>query len=54
VVRPNTEQQIAYVNEWGTVLETLPSVTDPLNSTVDATLSHFSEYVQLSTYAVVY
>lgn len=54
MVRPNTEQQIAYVNEWLTILETLPSVTDPLNRTVDATLSHFSEYVQLSTYAVVY
>jgi len=48
------EQKVAYVNEALTILETPPSVSDPLSSTVDARLSHFSEYVLLSTYAVVY
>jgi hypothetical protein len=53
-VGPNAEQKVAYVNESLQILETPPSVSDPLSSTVDARLSHFSEYVLLSTYAVVY
>jgi hypothetical protein len=54
LVVQEAEQKVAYVNESLTILETPPSVTDPLSSTVHAKLSHFSEYVLLSTYAVVY
>ena len=54
LVTQEAEQKVAYVNESLTILETPPSVADPLSSTVDAKLSHFSEYVLLSTYAVVY
>jgi hypothetical protein len=53
-VVPGFEQKVAYVNESLRILETPPSVSDPQSSTVDARLSHFSEYVLLSTYAVVY
>jgi hypothetical protein len=53
-VRRQAEQKVGYVNESLTILETPPSVSDPLSSTVDARLSHFSEYVLVSTYAVAY
>jgi hypothetical protein len=53
-VTPDATQQVAYTTESLKVLETQPSVTDPVNQTVDAKLFHFSDYVILSTYAVAY
>jgi hypothetical protein len=54
VVNPGAEQRIVQVNESFSIIETPPSESDPLTQTVGAKLSHFSDYVQLSTYAVVY
>jgi hypothetical protein len=54
MVNPGAEQQIVQVNESLSIIETPPSENDPLTETVGAKLSHFSDYVQLSTYAVVY
>lgn len=53
-VPPGATQRIAYVNESLAVLETPPSYSDPLTQTVDGRIAHFSDYVILSTYAVVY
>jgi hypothetical protein len=53
-VAPDADQAVAYVNESLVILETTPSVSDPASLTVDSKLAHFSEYVLLSTYAVVY
>jgi hypothetical protein len=54
LVSASAEQQIAYLNSLSGVLEPTPSVTNSLDRTVAGVLSHFSEYVLLSTYAVVY
>lgn len=51
---PGADQKVVYVNESLSILETTPSVSDPASLTVDSKLAHFSEYVLLSTYAVVY
>jgi hypothetical protein len=53
-VTSNAKQHVVYVDAALNVLEITPSTTDPAAGTVDATLKHFSEYVLLSTYAVVY
>jgi hypothetical protein len=53
-IAPGANQEVAYVNESLVILETTPSVSDPASFTVDSKLTHFSEYVLLSTYAVVY
>jgi hypothetical protein len=53
-VAPGSDQKVVYVNESLSILETTPSVSDPASLTVDSKLAHFSEYVLLSTYAVVY
>jgi hypothetical protein len=53
-VAPDATQRVAYTTETLNVLETQPSVSDPVTMTVDATLTHFSDYVMLSTYAVAY
>lgn len=53
-VTPDAVQQVAYASESLKILETQPSVNDPLTMTVDAKLTHFSDYVLLSTYAVAY
>jgi hypothetical protein len=53
-INPGAEQQIVQVNESLSIIGTPPSENDPLTQTVGAKLSHFSDYVQLSTYAVVY
>lgn len=54
LVPPDATQQVAYTTASLRILETQPSVTDPVNLTVDAKLFHFSDYVILSTYAVAY
>ena len=54
VVNPGAEQRIVQVNESLSIIETPPSEDDPLTQTVGAKLSHFSDYVLVSTYAVVY
>ncbi|MGH7508390.1 MAG: hypothetical protein ACREMZ_02840 [Gemmatimonadales bacterium] len=48
------KQGIAYVDDDLRIVETTPSYDDRFSQTVDAKLSHFSDYVLLSTYAVVY
>jgi hypothetical protein len=53
-IQPGTEQEVAYVSDALKVLETQPSNNDPVTRTVDAKLTHFSDYVLLSTYAVAY
>ena len=53
-VPPGSDQKVVYVNESLSILETTPSVSDPATLTVDSKLAHFSDYVLLSTYAVVY
>lgn len=53
-IAPGINLAVAYVNESLVILETTPSVSDPASLTVDSKLTHFSEYVLLSTYAVVY
>jgi hypothetical protein len=54
LVPPDATQQVAYTTESLKILETQPSVSDPVSMTVDAKLFHFSDYVILSTYAVAY
>jgi hypothetical protein len=54
VVTPNAIQQVAYTSATLKILETQPSVSDPATLTVDAKLTHFSDYVIVSTYAVAY
>lgn len=54
LVPPDATQQVAYTSETLKILETQPSVSDPATLTVDAKLTHFSDYVILSTYAVAY
>jgi hypothetical protein len=54
LVAPDATQQVAYTSETLKILETQPSVSDPITLTVDAKLTHFSDYVILSTYAVAY
>lgn len=51
---PGTQPNVAYVNSALDVVEVTPSFNDPANQTVSGRLSHFSDYVLLSTYAVVY
>jgi hypothetical protein len=53
-VSPVAEQQIAYINESLGIVEITPSQTSPQTLTVEARLSHFSDYVLMSTYAVAY
>lgn len=53
-VAPGAQQRVAYVNAALDVLEPTPSSTDAVNQVVEGKLSHFSDYVLLSTYAVVY
>lgn len=53
-VPPSANQQIAYVDGSLHVLEMTSSHTDPVSLTVQGRIAHFSEYVLLSTYAVVY
>lgn len=53
VTQTDPRQQIVHVDEYLTILEMTPSVTDPVALTVDGLLFHFSDYA-LSTYAVVY
>lgn len=48
------EQQVAYVNESLGIVEITPSQVSPQTLTVEARLSHFSDYVLMSTYAVAY
>jgi hypothetical protein len=54
LVAPDATQQVAYTSASLNILETQPSVSDPATMTVDAKLTHFSDYVILSTYAVAY
>ncbi|HEV2084924.1 MAG TPA: hypothetical protein VGR09_07565 [Gemmatimonadales bacterium] len=54
LVAPDAIQQVAHTSASLNILETQPSVTDPVNLTIDAKLFHFSDYVILSTYAVAY
>jgi hypothetical protein len=54
LVAPDATQQVAYTSASLSILETQPSVSDPATLTVDAKLTHFSDYVILSTYAVAY
>lgn len=51
---PAAEQKVAYVSPSLRIIETTPSENDPITLTVDAKLTHFSDYVLLSTYAVAY
>ena len=53
-VAPGADQGVVYVNESFVITETTPSESDPASFTVDSKLTHFSEYVLVSTYAVVY
>ena len=53
-VTPGTQPGVAYVNDALGIIEPTPSYNDPVNQTVEGKLSHFSDYVLLSTYAVVY
>lgn len=53
-VAANTEQNVAAVNDELDVLRAAPSYTDPVSQTVEGKLTLFSDYVLLSTYAVVY
>jgi hypothetical protein len=54
LVPPDATQKVAYTTTTLQILETQPSVSDPCTQTVDAKLTHFSDYVILSTYAVAY
>ena len=54
LVASDATQQVAYTSQTLRILETQPSISDPATLTVDATLTHFSDYVILSTYAVAY
>jgi hypothetical protein len=54
LVTPDATQLVAYTTASLNVVETQPSVSDPVSLTVDAKLFHFSDYVILSTYAVAY
>lgn len=51
---PGARQEVAYVNESLVIIETTPSESDPASFTVKSRLTHFSGYVLVSTYAVVY
>lgn len=51
---PGAHQEVVYVNASLAVIETTPSESDPASSTVKSKLTHFSGYVLVSTYAVVY
>jgi hypothetical protein len=51
---PGTVLEVGYVSESLMLLEKQPSASDPTTLTVDARLTHFSDYVILSTYAVAY
>jgi hypothetical protein len=53
-VPTGSQQKVAYVNNVLNVVEVTPSSTDPVDQVVEGKLSHFSDYVLLSTYAVVY
>ena len=53
-VTPGTQPGVAYVNDALGIVEPTPSYNDPVNQTVEGRLRHFSDYVLLSTYAVVY
>lgn len=53
-VSADAHQQVAYVNERLGIVEITPSQTSTQTLTVEARLSHFSEYVLMSTYAVAY
>lgn len=53
-VSPGAGQGIAYVNESLSIIEVTASDDNQSSLTVDAKLLHFSDYVLLSTYAVVY
>jgi hypothetical protein len=53
-VAPDATQQVAYTSASLNILQTQPSISDPATLTVDAKLTHFSDYVILSTYAVAY
>lgn len=54
VVTPGANQLIAKFSEVLGPIESTPSDTDPVSQTIDGTLSYLSDYVLLSTYAVVY
>jgi hypothetical protein len=51
---PEVVPQVAYVSGSLKILETQPSASDRSTLTVDAKLTHFSDYVIVSTYAVAY
>lgn len=53
-VSPAEGQGIAYVDESLQIIEVTASDDNRISRTVDAKLLHFSDYVLLSTYAVVY
>lgn len=53
-IAPGANQAVAYVNDSFVILETTPSVSNPASFTVDSKLTHFSNYMLVSTYAVVY
>lgn len=53
-VSPDAGQVVALVNGSLNVLEVTASKDNQADRTVDAKLLHFSDYVLLSTYAVVY
>lgn len=54
LVSPGAKQSIVYVDPSLSIIETTASATDTISLTVHGKLKHFSEYVLLSTYAVVY
>jgi hypothetical protein len=51
---PGTVLEVGYVSQSLILLEKQPTASDPSTLTVDAKLTHFSDYVILSTYAVAY
>jgi hypothetical protein len=53
-IDPGASQQIGRYNEAAGTVEVTPSDTDPVSQTVDGSLYYLSDYVLLSTYAVVY
>jgi hypothetical protein len=54
ILAADANLEVVYVDDLLRILETTPTESDPVSSTVDSKLTHFSEYVLLSTYAVVY
>lgn len=54
LVTRGARPSVAYVNNDLGTFEPTPSYVDPVDQTVEGQLSHFSDYVLLSTYAVVY